>query len=77
MKVRYVGCNDVQVGWGGCADPRKVLEVGRLYEVERWETHSFHTKVFLEGVDCGRGFPSAAFEGATEQVGPARGASGD
>ena len=60
--IRYVGASDAQVEWGSCQDPRPVLEFGRQYEVERCELHSWHTKVFLIGVDSGKGFPSAAFD---------------
>ena len=60
--VRYIGASDMQVGWGYCEDPRGVLTEGMEYEIERCKLHSWHTKVFLVGVDSGRGFPSAAFE---------------
>lgn len=42
---------DLQVRWGGNSDPRGVLTAGQVYEVERTEEHSMHTKVKLVGVD--------------------------
>lgn len=59
--VIYEGANDDQITWGSCADPRGILEVGKSYEVERTEIHSWHTKLFLVGIDSGRGFNSVCF----------------
>ncbi len=36
-----------QIKWGGNTDPKGLLEVGKKYEVEGIEVHSWHTKVFL------------------------------
>lgn len=36
-----------QVSWGGNADPAGLLEPGKTYAVDRIETHSWHSKVFL------------------------------
>jgi len=61
-RVRYIEePNDEQVHWAACADPRALLTIGRVYEVERIEEHTWHTKVFLSGIDCGRGFNSISF----------------
>jgi hypothetical protein len=53
--------DDDQVRWGNCADPRGVLTIGETYEVELWDVHSWHTKVHLVDIDCGRGFNSVSF----------------
>jgi hypothetical protein len=58
--------DDTQVRWGGNADPRGVLTPGETYEVELVSVHSWHTKIFLVGVDCGRGFNSVSFEPVLE-----------
>lgn len=60
--VRYIGADDAQVKWGMCDDPRPLLTEGNVYEVEEWEEHSWHTKVFLVGVDSDRGFNSVCFK---------------
>lgn len=60
--ARYLGTFDEQVRWGFCQDPRGVLVEGHVYEVERYEVHTWHTKVFIKGIDSGRGFPGGAFE---------------
>jgi hypothetical protein len=61
-KVRYMGSSVEQVRWGGNDDPSEVLKEGEIYEVDHTEVHSYHTKVFLVGVE-GR-FNSASFEDA-------------
>jgi hypothetical protein len=67
MRVRYKEDPfDEQVKWGYNSDPRGVLTVGEVYEVERVEVHSWHTKIFLVGVDCGRGFNKVSFEEVEE-----------
>lgn len=47
--------SDMQVQWGGHADPRGVLRPGKTYEVSHIEVHTHHTKVFLKG------FPGLSF----------------
>ena len=49
-KVKYLGCDQDQIKFGNCDDPRGLLEVGRVYEVEGREIHSWHTKLKIEGV---------------------------
>ena len=69
-KVRFMSANDGMVAWGGCDDPRKVLNTDDTYEVEDVEDveeHSWHTKVKLAGVD-GR-FNSVSFRPADEARG--------
>jgi hypothetical protein len=60
-KVIYTGASDEQVRWGGCDDPRGILEEGKEYVINHTEIHSWHTKVYLEGMEDKR-FPSSAFE---------------
>jgi len=49
-KVRYVGCTDAQMKFGGCNDPRPALMVEAIYSVEKQEVHSWYTKVKLKGI---------------------------
>lgn len=58
--VRYTGCSDEQVRFGGCADPRGLLVEGRAYWVEAQEPHTWHTKVYLTE-HPGLGFNSVCF----------------
>lgn len=61
--VRYLGDPSAeQVRWGGNEDPIGVLTPGEIYPLERVVIHSWHTKIFLEGIDSGRGFNSVSFE---------------
>ena len=60
MKVKYIGASDAQVQWGNCDDPRDVLIEGKVYEVEKEEVHTQHTKLHLVGIN-GR-FNSVCFE---------------
>ena len=59
-KAKYKGCDDMHVQWGGCDDPRKVLELGKEYEIDYLKMHSQHTKVKL--LDIVGMFPSSAFD---------------
>ncbi len=62
MRVRFVGLVDEpSIRWGNHADPRGLLQEGCLYEVERKEVHSWHTKIFLKGFP-GKQFNSVWFE---------------
>lgn len=63
-RVKYTGCDDKQVAWGGCDDPRGRLTVGGTYIVDHTEVHSQHTKVHLVGV--GGRFNSVCFEDAPD-----------
>jgi hypothetical protein len=50
-RVIYTGTSDEQVRWGaGNDDPRSCLIEGDIYQVEKVEEHSSHTKVSLRGV---------------------------
>lgn len=49
--VKYTGCSQDQINWGGNDDPRDILEVGKTYEVEKTHVHSWHTKTKLKNID--------------------------
>lgn len=55
--------DEAQIKWGNHRDPRGVLEAGRAYEVARVEEHSWHTRIYLVGVDGY--FNSVWFEAAS------------
>jgi hypothetical protein len=59
-RLRYIGATDAQVNWGGNADPRGLLTEGEVYDLDRQSVHSWHTKVWLVGIDGG--FNSVCFE---------------
>lgn len=61
VSVKYVGCTDEQVRFGGCSDPRGLLDEGKLYLVEHKEVHNWHTKLYLKGFES-LGFNSVCFE---------------
>ena len=48
-KVRFIGCSEDQHNWGSHTGNPQELVKGALYEVERTEVHTQHTKVFLVG----------------------------
>lgn len=41
-----------QIRWGDNDDPGKYLTVGNIYKVRDVEIHSYHSKVFLEGIEA-------------------------
>ena len=53
MSVTYTGehVHDDSIRWGGNTDPRNLLTVGATYEVARVDEHSWHTRVYLVGID--------------------------
>ena len=60
--VKYVSNpSQDQVNFGGCDDPTGILEIGKEYDVERWDIHSWHTKVILKDFP-NKGFNSVSFE---------------
>lgn len=61
MEAKFIGCSKDQIAWGGCDDPKGILQVGRIYEVEDVEIHSWHTKYILKGLPGGK-FNSVCFE---------------
>lgn len=62
---------DDQVRWGNCADPRGLLEPGKVYALKRVQIHSWHTKLYLgnPGNETD-GFNSVSFEPAALRVQP-------
>lgn len=60
--LRYRGdVSDEQVAWGSNDDPRGLLKPGAVYEVEKVESHSWHTKIYLVGYP-GKKFNSVHFD---------------
>ena len=60
-RVIYTGTSDEQIRWGaGNDDPRNVLIEGDIYQVEKVEEHSSHTKLTLRNIP-GR-FNSVSFK---------------
>lgn len=59
-RVKFLGATKEQTQWGSNDDPNEVLEVGQIYDVERADTRSWHTKLHLVGFK-GR-FNSASFD---------------
>ena len=49
LKVRFEGAIIEQVRWGHNDDPREFLSKGSVYEVNKKDVHSFHTKIELVG----------------------------
>ena len=37
--------------WGGCRDPEGVLGPNKEYQATKIEVHTWHTRVFLDGID--------------------------
>lgn len=60
--VRYISePSDQQAAFSGSDNPRGKLELGKIFEVERTKHLTWSEKLFLVGVDCGRGFDSVSF----------------
>jgi hypothetical protein len=49
--LKYTGCSDAQVNYGGHDDPRGVLIEGDIYEQERKDVRDWKTKIKLKGID--------------------------
>jgi len=49
-KVIFVETNvsQAQINYGGHTDPRNILEVGKIYTIQKTDVRSSHTKVYLE-----------------------------
>ena len=62
-KVIFIGSCKEQVKWGNNSDPTGILTEGNTYIVEKEEVHSWHTKLYLEGI-VGK-FNSVSFEKAS------------
>ena len=52
--------SDYENSWGGCEPIKGNLEVGKVYEVEDIEVHTWHTKIYLKGFP--KPFNSVHFE---------------
>lgn len=50
-RVIYLGTCDEQVNLGSNDDPRNILIEGDIYQIEKVEVHSWHTKISLRGVN--------------------------
>ena len=37
--------------WGGCKDPTGILEPNKEYLAKKIEVHSWHTRVWIDGID--------------------------
>ena len=61
MKVKYKGCDQDQINFGGHDDPRKLLKIGKTYEVFKKEVHDWHTHLILKKFRDKR-FNSVCFE---------------
>lgn len=59
-KVRFLGCSEAQRRWGSNDDPSNKLYIGSIYTISMVETHPWHTKISVTGID-GK-FNSACFE---------------
>ena len=64
MKVKFTGCSEAQAKWGSCTGNHNSLSIGTTYELDHTEPHSWHTKVFLVGVEGS--FNSVCFEEAND-----------
>lgn len=60
-KVKFIGCEEVQVKWGNNDNPDGLLEIGGVYEVEKEEVHRWHTKYLLVELP-GKKFNSTCFQ---------------
>ena len=49
MKVKFVECSDDQARFGQSQDPRGKLTLGKVYDVDKVETHPWHTLYHIEG----------------------------
>lgn len=59
-KVIFTGCTQAQKNWGSHTGEVEKLVVGEVYTIVKQEVHSWHTKVFLYGIDGS--FNSVCFE---------------
>ena len=59
-KVTFTGCSEEQRKWGSYTGDISKLKVGNKYKVKDVEIHTWHTKVFLEGIEGS--FNSVCFE---------------
>lgn len=50
QKIKYIGCTKEQINWGSNDDPTNILTVNEIYEIEKIDVHSQHTKLTLKGI---------------------------
>jgi hypothetical protein len=50
-QVVFLGCHERQHSWGSHTGDLTKLEVGKIYEVEKVEADTQHTKVYLKGIE--------------------------
>jgi len=60
IKLKFIGCSEDQINWGNNDNPKNKLEIGKFYEVENVDIHTWHTKISLKGIE-GK-FNSTCFE---------------
>ena len=65
FQVRYLGCSEHQMNWGGCDNPLNKLYTNHIYTVVTEEVHPLHTKYKLLGI-AGK-FNSVCFEKLKEK----------
>jgi hypothetical protein len=58
--VVFTGCSEAQHSWGSHTGDFEGLVVGSVYNVEKVEVHSWHTKLYLKGIKGS--FNSVCFE---------------
>jgi hypothetical protein len=53
MKIIYTGENvsKESIQWGSHTSPVGILEPGNEYDLEKEEMHSWHTRIYLKGID--------------------------
>jgi len=49
--VKFISASDEQINWGGNDDPRSILNTEDIYEIEKVDVHSWHTKIYLKGIN--------------------------
>lgn len=51
-RVKFLGeVSESQINWGGHTDPRGLLEKDKEYDVDDIEVHSWHTRIYLKGIN--------------------------
>lgn len=58
--VRFIGCDQTQIVFGGNDNPNPLLKIGEIYELSDVEVHSWNTKIQIKGIK-GK-FNSVCFE---------------
>ncbi len=58
---KYIGASDCQVSYRCNADPRGLLEEGKVYEARNVDEGEFHTDIYLKGHEDKR-FNSVCFD---------------